>query len=148
MVSVLQEIMEAPFRGFVPWFAKRRNSIIEHVAQNRDELDDDGRIEPAAFRASLARLGVDVRMPAWRVRHLSNCVICGIESRHFVVEGPGGPVSYVILPGAGAGGSERVLDRDGLHGLFMQRGGAAIGVFAQGAATREELERRVRDVLA
>jgi hypothetical protein len=30
----------------------------------------------------------------------------------------------------------------------MQHGGAAIGVFAQGAATREELERRVRDVLA
>jgi len=126
----------------------RDRAMIEHVAENEGEAEDDGRIEPAAFRASLARIGVAVPAPRWRVRHLANCVIAGIESRHFVVEGPGGPISYVILPGAGAGGSERMLERDGLHALFVQRAGATIGVFAEGSATREQLERWMHDVLA
>lgn len=126
----------------------RDRAMIEHVAQNEGEVEDDARIEPAAFRASLARIGVAVPAPRWRVRHLANCVIAGIESRHFVVEGPGGPISYVILPGAKGAGAERVLERDGLHGLFVQRAGATIGVFAEGSATREQLERWMHDVLA
>ncbi len=127
----------------------RDRAMIEHVAESRSEIEDDGRIEPAAFRASLAKVGVAARAPQFRVRHLANCVIAGIESRHFVVEGPRGPVSYVILPGAnGASDAERMLERDGLHGLFVQRSGATIGVFAQGASSREELERRLHDVLA
>ena len=127
----------------------RDQAMIEHVAQNRDELEDDGRIEPAAFRASLARLGVAVRPPALRVRHLANCVIAGIESRHFVVDGPGGPISYVVLPGAsGSGEPERMLERDGVHALCAQRAGATIGVFTQRAASRAQLERWMRDVMA
>lgn len=127
----------------------RDRAMIEHVAENPEELEDNGRVEPAAFRASLAKVGVAVRTPALRVRHLGYCVIAGIESRHFVVDGPGGPISYVILPGATGGGEpERMLERDGLRGLFAQRAGATIGVFTQRAASREQLERWMRDVLA
>lgn len=127
----------------------RDRAMIDHVAQSTGELEDDGRIEPAAFHASLEKLGVPVRTPGFRVRHLGNCVIAGIESRHFVVEGPTGPVTYVVLPGAGSSSSaERMIERDGMHGLFVQRAGATIGVFAQGTPTREQLERWMRDVLA
>jgi hypothetical protein len=127
----------------------RDRAMIEHVVENTAEIEDDAGVPPAAFRASLAKVGFAVRNPGLRVRHLSRCVIAGIESRHFVVDGPGGPISYVILPGAsGRGEPERMLERDGVHALFAQRAGATIGVFTQGAASRSQLERWMRDVLA
>ncbi len=124
----------------------RDHAIIEHVAEGTNELRDDGRIEPAAWRTSVAALGVNVRDPGYRIRHLANCVIAGVESRHFVVEGPRGVVSYVILPGAKGDASERELREGAMHGLFVQRAGVTIGVFGQDGMERAELEKMMHAV--
>jgi hypothetical protein len=128
----------------------RDTAILEHVAQNAGELAEDGRIEPAALRASVATLGVPVREGVTHVRHLANCVIDGIESRHFVVESARGIVSYVILPGASgrdaSGG--RMLSRDGFEALFVERAGVTIAVLAPKGASRKTLDAMMRDVVA
>lgn len=127
----------------------RDRAILEHVAQNADELADDGHIEPAAFRASVGALGITVRDAGYRVRHLGKCVIGGIESRHFVLQSPRGAITYVILPGGGpAESSGKLLSRDGFDGLFMHRAGATIGVMAPKGTTRAELETLMRAVIA
>ncbi|HSN19719.1 MAG TPA: DUF3379 family protein [Usitatibacter sp.] len=120
----------------------RDEAMLRHVAESTGELEDDGHVEPAAFRASVARLGVPLRLPGYRVRHLANCVIAGVESRHFVIDGPRGPVSYVILPGALGDAAMRTLEWDGMRGVFTQRAGATIGAFATaGSVARPDLER-------
>ncbi|HXZ48071.1 MAG TPA: DUF3379 family protein [Usitatibacter sp.] len=127
----------------------RDRAIIDHVVQSVDELKDDGRVEPAALRASAAQLGISLRDPAgYRIRHLANCVIAGIESRHFIIEGPRGIVSYVILPGARGDDSERMLHEGGTSGLFARRGDLTVAVLAQNGMGREELESMMRAVLA
>lgn len=127
----------------------RRQAIVEHIAESADELNDDGRIEPAVLRASVAKLGVAVRDPGYRIRHLANCVIAGVESRHFIVESPRGPVSYVILPGAKDGeDAGRMLQQGPMQGLLMRRAGVTIGVFGQDGMDRGELERMLQAVLA
>jgi hypothetical protein len=119
----------------------RDEAMLQHVEDSVDELHDDGHIAPAVLRASVARIGVAVRTPAYRVRHLANCVIAGIESRHFVIDGPRGPVTYVILPGARGDASMRTLESGGMRGLFTRRAGATIGVFAAAkSASADELE--------
>jgi hypothetical protein len=124
----------------------RDHAIIEHVAEGANELRDDGRIEPAVFRASVAAIGVNVRDPGYRIRHLANCVIAGVESRHFVVQGPNGVVSYVILPGAKGDAPERELQEGTMRGLFVQRAGVTIGVFGQNGVERAELEKMMHAV--
>jgi len=127
----------------------RDSAILEHVAQSADELAEDARIEPAALRASVAPLGVPLRDGVTHVRHLANCVIAGIESRHFVVQSPRGIVSYVILPGAsGDDASGRVVSGDGFAALFVKRTGMTIGVLAPQGASRATLEAMMRDVVA
>ena len=127
---------------------ERDHAIIEHVAEGATELNDDGRIEPAAWRSSVAALGVKVRDPGYRIRHLANCVIAGVESRHFVVQGPQGVVSYVILPGAKGNASERELQEGAMRGLFVQRAGVTIGVMGHSGMRRAELEKMMREVFA
>jgi len=127
----------------------RDTAILEHVAQGADELADDARIEPAALRASVAPLGVPLRAGVTHVRHLANCVIAGIDSRHFVVQSPRGIVSYVILPGAsGDDSAGKMLSRDGFAALFVKRTGMTIGVLAPKGASRAMLEAMMRDVVA
>jgi hypothetical protein len=82
------------------------------------------------------------------VRHVANCVIAGIESRHFVLEGPHGAISYLILPGARGRESERVLQRGTVRGLFAQRDGFTVGVFGEGPVERAELERMMNAVVS
>ena len=69
-------------------------------------------------------------------------------SRHFVIEGPHGLVSYVILPGAHDGTGERMLEANGTRGLFAREGGVTVGVFTQTSLPREELEDLMRRVVA
>jgi hypothetical protein len=125
----------------------RDEAMLEHVVHSADELGDDGHVEPAVLRASVASLGVTLRAPRWRVRHLANCVIAGIESRHFIIESPHGPVTYVVLPGAVGDAALRTLESDGVRGVFTRRAGATVAVFASNATSREDLERMMRDVL-
>jgi len=97
----------------------------------------------------VAPLGVPLRDGVTHVRHLANCVIAGIESRHFVVQSPRGIVSYVILPGAsGDDASGRVVSGDGFAALFVKRTGMTIGVLAPQGASRATLEAMMRDVVA
>jgi hypothetical protein len=127
----------------------RDTAILDHVAQSAGELADDARIEPAALRASVATLGVPLRDDVTHVRHLANCVIAGIESRHFIVESSRGIASYVILPGAtGRDPAGRILSRDGFEALFIEQGGVTIGVMAPKGASRKTLEAMMRDVVA
>ena len=138
----------------VPWhFAAREpaleRAMIEHVVEQVDELRDNAGIEPAVLRASVAALGVDVRDAGYRIRHLANCIVAGREGRHFIVDGPHGVVSFVVLPGGERPGDDHLLmDKGGTRGLFMKRAGMTIGVFAQGAADRGELESVMREVFA
>ncbi len=121
--------------------------MLEHVVASADELRDDGGVEPAVLRASVATLGVEVRDAGYRIRHLANCIVAGREGRHFTVDGPNGVVSFVVLPGV-SGGSAELLTLGGLRGVFMKRSGATIGVFAQGATDRAELEKVMLQVIA
>ena len=127
----------------------RDQAILQHVVEGTDELADNRGVAPAVLRASVAKLGVEVRdPPGYRIRHLANCVIAGIESRHFVIEGPDGIVSYVILPGAHGGADERVLERSGMRALFARHGDVTVAVLGAESMDRGELEKMMRKVLA
>jgi hypothetical protein len=127
----------------------RDEAIIHHVVAEKGELADNGHVAPAVFRASVTAFGVPVRDSGYRVRHLANCIVAGIESRHFVIEGPRGPISYVILPGAKSGGDEeRMLDLGPMRGLFTRRAGFTIGVVGAAGMERAELEQMMRAVLS
>jgi len=126
----------------------RDQAIMEHVIENTDELADNGNVAPAEFRASVAKLGLQVSDAGFRVRHLGRCVIAGIESRHFVLEGPHGAISYVILPGAKGGLTEREIEQGGMRGLFTQRAGFTIAVLGAAGTQRAELERMMRAVVS
>ena len=132
------------------YFATREpalgRAMFEHVAEGVDELRDNGGIEPAVLRSSVAALGVNVRDAGYRIRHLANCVIAGREGRHFTVDGPGGVITFVVLPGNS--GDEPMLIREhGMEALFMQRAGLTIGVFAQAGTGRAGLERIMAEVI-
>jgi Protein of unknown function (DUF3379) len=122
-------------------------AMIEHVAEEVDELRDNPGIEPAVLRASVATLGVEVRDAGYRIRHLANCIVAGREGRHFTIDGPHGVVSFVILPGVSRGGPES-MQVGSTQGRFLKRAGATIGVFAQGDASPAELETLMRRVFA
>ena len=128
--------------------AARDEAMIAHVVEQPSEMHDDRDIAPAVLRRSVGTLGLAVRDPGYRVRHVANCVIAGIESRHFVLEGPHGAISYVILPGARGPESERVLQRGTVRGLFAQRDGFTVGVFGEGPVDRAELERMMQAVVS
>ena len=128
--------------------AARDEAMIAHVVEQPYELADNRDISPAVLRKSVSALGLAVRDPGLRVRHVANCVIAGIESRHFVLEGPHGAISYVILPGARGPESERMLQRGTVRGLFAQRDGFTVGVFGEGAVDRAELERMMNSVVS
>jgi hypothetical protein len=128
--------------------AARDEAMIAHVVEQTGEMHDDGDISPAVFRRSVSALGLPVRDAGYHVRHVANCVIAGIESRHFVLEGPHGAISYVILPGARGPESERVLQRGTVRGLFAQRDGFTVGVFGEGPVDRAELERMMQAVVS
>ena len=128
--------------------AARDEAMIAHVVEQPGELDDDRDISPVVFRKSVGELGLPVRDAGYRVRHVANCVIRGIESRHFVLQGPHGAISYVILPGARGPESERVLQRGTVRGLFAQRDGFTVGVFGEGPVDRAELERMMQAVVS
>jgi len=122
-------------------------AMIDHVVEQVGELRDDSGIEPAVLRASVAALGVDVRDPGYRIRHLANCVIDGREGRHFIIDTPHGVVSFVVLPGTDAGEAPVLLQRGRTHGYFMKRAGNTVGVFAD-AGSREVLEAMAQHVFA
>jgi uncharacterized protein DUF3379 len=128
--------------------AARDDAMMAHVAESTGELADDGNITPATFRASVEQLGLPVSNAGYRIRHLGYCVIAGIESRHFVLQGPNGAISYVILPGARGFEGERMVERGTMRGLFSRRDGFTVGVFGEGNVDRTELERMMRAVVA
>jgi hypothetical protein len=128
--------------------AARDQAIMEHVVESTGELQDNGNVAPAVFHASVANLGLQVSNAGFRVRHLGRCVIAGIESRHFVLEGPNGAISYVILPGAKGGLTEHEIEQGGMRGLFTRRDGFTIGVLGAAGTKRAELERMMRAVVS
>ena len=136
-----------------PWYFRAQGpdlerAMIEHVVGEVDELRDNGGVEPAVLRASVAALGVEVRDAGYRIRHLANCIVAGREGRHFTVDGPSGVVSFVVLPGGEPGASYMIMEKGGTRGLFTKRAGMTIGVFAQGGVERGELEKVMRRVFA
>ena len=121
--------------------------MLAHVATETGELRDNSGIEPGVLRASVRTMGVEVRDAGYRVRHLANCVIAGREGRHFTVDGPHGVVSFVVLPSSGEGsGKASLLQRQSMMGFFMPIGGMTIGVVAEGAVDRAQLEQLARQV--
>lgn len=123
------------------------NAMIAHVNAEEAEWRDDRGVQADVLRASVAALGVEVRDAGYRIRHLANCVIDGREGRHFTVDGPGGVVTFVVLPGA-KGSSPVLLERSGTRALFMKRAGNTIGVFARHGVDRFALERLLHQVFA
>ena len=123
--------------------------MFEHVVEQVDELRDDSGIEPAVLRESVSVLGVQVRDAGYHIRHLANCVVAGREGRHFTIDGPHGVVSFLVLPGTDReDASALVMEKGGTRGVFMKRAGMTIGVFAQGAPDRGELEKMMQRVFA
>ena len=126
----------------------RELAMMEHVATSRDEAANRGPVDAPALKASVAALGVDVRAGGYRVAQLGRCVIAGVESRHFILQTKSGAASYVVLPGAPASAPpERELTRYGLEGLFVQRDGATIGVFAPQGTSPRELRAMLHEVV-
>jgi hypothetical protein len=128
--------------------ARRDEAMITHVVQETGELKEDRNIAPAVFQQRVSALGLPVQSGGFRVRHIANCVIAGIQSRHFVLEGPSGPISYVILPGARGLKGDRMLEQGAMRGLFTQRDGFTVGVFGESNVDRAELERMMHAVLS
>lgn len=128
--------------------ATREAAIMAHVAEGADELADNGNVAPAEFRAAVEKIGLPVGNAGYRVRHLAYCVIAGIESRHFVLQGPAGAISYVILPGARGRDGERVLEQGAMRGLFTRHGDFTIAVLGADNVDRAELERMMRAVVS
>jgi hypothetical protein len=114
-------------------------AMMDHVRESVAELRDDSGVAVPVLRTSLAGLGVDLREAPFHVRHLGHCIVAGIQGRHFTVDGPGGVVSFVLLP-AQSGGAARSLARHDTVGVFEQHGRFLIGAFA-GAGTDENLLR-------
>jgi hypothetical protein len=114
-------------------------AMMDHVRESVAELRDDSGVAVPVLRTSLAGLGVDLREAPFHVRHLGHCIVAGIQGRHFTVDGPGGVVSFVLLP-AQSGGAARSLARHDTVGVVEQHGRLLIGAFA-GAGTHENLLR-------
>lgn len=128
--------------------AARDEAMMQHVVESTGELQDNGYVAPAVLRAEVAVLGLQVTNAGFRVRHLGRCVIAGIESRHFVLQGPSGAISYVILPGAKGVFGEREIEHGTMRGLFAQRDGFTVGVFGEGNVGRDELEQMMHAVVS
>lgn len=116
----------------IPWHAAREQSfevaMMDHVRESTVELRDDSGIEPAVLRTSLQGIGVGLRDTPYRVRHLGHCIVAGIQGRHFTVDGPGGVVSFVLLPVQSRSVPDSMEHGDTL-GVFEQRGSILIGAF-------------------
>ena len=123
------------------------SAMIDHVAQGADELQDNPGIQPAVLRLALSQVGLQARESGYRIRHLANCVVAGVEGRHFTLDGPNGVVSFLVLPGTSAG--ESMLMREGdTRGYFMKRAGLTIGVFTHQDIKPAELEKMMHQVFA
>ena len=122
-------------------------AMIDHVVQGTDELQDNPGIQPAVLRVALSQVGLEARDPGYRIRHLANCIVAGVEGRHFVVDGPNGIVSFLVLPGQSPGDSLLLREGD-TRGYFMKRAGLTIGVFSQQDVKPAELEKMMHEVFA
>ena len=130
----------------IPWHAAHEQpfevAMMDHVRESTSELRDNGGVEPAVLRTSLEGLGVGLRDTPYRVRHLGHCIVGGIQGRHFTVDGPGGVVSFVLLP-VQSGSAPDSVDHGDTVGVFEQRGNILIGAF--GAAGFDQ--RTLRELL-
>ena len=116
----------------IPWHAAREQpfevAMMDHVVESTSELRDNPGVEPAVLRTSLEGLGVGLRDTPYRVRHLGHCIVGGIQGRHFTVDGPGGVVSFVLLP-VQSGSAPESMEHGDTVGVFEQRGSVLIGAF-------------------
>ena len=146
--SLISAALLLPLRDAERYPSPTERAIAAHVAEQVGEWNDDAHITPAALRASVAGLGVDVSPGGLRIRHLGNCVIEGRVGRHFVVDTAKGLVAFVILPAREEADAPRMaITAGGVRGLVMKRAGYAIGAFAHGGMQSNDLEALMRKVI-
>lgn len=138
----------------IPWHAWRQSrdatfevAMMDHVRESVSELKDDSGVEEGVLRTSLADIGVRMREAPFRIRHLGYCIVAGRQGRHFTVDGPGGVVSFVLLP-AQAGSAPATLVNGDTLGVYEQHGSVLIGAFGNGSVDRGVLERLVQRMFA
>ena len=124
------------------------STMIDHVVAQEWEWQDTRGVSPAVLRAAVAELGVTVRDGDYRVRHLGPCVVGGRQGRHFTIDGPRGPIAFIVLPAQDRGDEPVLLSKEGVRGLFAKRAGSTVGVFSRSGETREELAELLKAVIA